>query len=187
MTSTSATAERRQHLAFVLGGGDYAVGILKVKEILQYEEITAVPSTPRSIRGVINLRGRVVPVVDLAVKCGMPKTPVTRRTCILVVEAELGGAATVMGLMADSVSEVIDLGPDEIEPTPAFGAGIRVDYLLGMGRFGRKLILLLDIDRMLSADEREVTLAAARGEIEAAAAAAGAAAAHPPDLQAPPA
>jgi purine-binding chemotaxis protein CheW len=170
MISRNEVAERPQYLSFVLGGGDYAVGILKVKEILQYEDITAVPSTPRSIRGVINLRGRVVPVVDLAIRCGMPETPTTRRTCILVVETALGGAPTVMGLMADSVSEVIDLGPGDVEPPPAFGAGVQVDYLVGMGKVGRKFVLLLDIDRMLSADERELALAVRRGELEAAAA-----------------
>ncbi len=164
MKSPSEAIERQQYLAFALAGGDYAVGILKVKEILQYQEITPVPSTPRSIRGVLNLRGTVVPVVDLAVKFGLPASPVTKRTCVLVVETALDGMAAIMGLMADAVSEVVELGPDDVEAPPAFGTHVRVDYLLGMGKMGRRFVLLLDIDKVLSADERELAAAAARGE-----------------------
>jgi purine-binding chemotaxis protein CheW len=165
MSSASEVAERQQYLAFTLAGGDYAVGILKVKEILQYEEITAVPSTPRSIRGVLNLRGSVVPVVDLVVKFGLPETPVTKRTCVLVVETALDGVATVMGVVADAVSEVIELGADDIEEPPAFGTRVKVDYLVGMGKVGKRFVLLLDIDRVLSADERDLAAAAARGDL----------------------
>lgn len=156
MSSASEVAERRQYLAFALAGGDYAVGILKVKEILQYEGITRVPSTPRSIRGVINLRGSVVPVVDLAVKFGLPEAAVTNRTCVLVVETLFDGVPAVMGLMADAVSEVIDLGAEDVEQPPSFGTRVKVDYLLGMGKVGKRFVLLLDIDRVLSADEREL-------------------------------
>jgi purine-binding chemotaxis protein CheW len=153
--------ERQQYLSFRLAGGDYAVGILKVKEILQYEEITAVPSTPPSIRGVLNLRGNVVPVIDLAVKFGAPAAPVTKRTCVVVVESELDGAAAVVGLVADAVSEVIELGRGDIEEPPAFGTGLRLEYLLGMGKVGRRFVLLLDLDKVLSVDERELAEAAA--------------------------
>jgi purine-binding chemotaxis protein CheW len=156
--------ERQQYLAFSLAGGDYAVGILKVKEILQYEEVTPVPSTPPSIRGVLNLRGSVVPVVDLTVKFGAPAAGVTKRTGVLVVETMLDGVAAVMGLVANAVSEVIELRADDIEAAPAFGSHVHVDYLLGMGKVGKKFVLLLDIDRVLSADERELAAAAARGE-----------------------
>src|SRR5512140_3534674 len=140
MSSTSDAIERQQYLAFTLAGGEYAVGILKVKEILQYEELTRVPSTPRSIRGVLNLRGSVIPVVDLAVKFGLPDAPVTKRTCVLVVETAFGGIATVMGVVADAVSEVIELGPDDVEAPPAFGTRVRVDHLVGMGKVGRKFV-----------------------------------------------
>ncbi len=95
--------ERRQYLAFTLAGSDYAVGILQVKEILQYESVTRVPSVPPSVRGVINLRGSVVPVIDLAVKFGLAATPVTNRTCVLIVEAALEGERAVMGVLADAV------------------------------------------------------------------------------------
>jgi purine-binding chemotaxis protein CheW len=153
------TGERKQYLGFELAGVGYGISILQVKEILQFEPITKVPSTPPSIRGVINLRGNVIPVVDLAVKFGLAETAPTKWTCILVVEAKLDGDPLVMGLLADSVSEVIDLGPDELEPAPAFGCHVKVEYLLGMGKVGKKLVLLLDIDRVLSAAEGEVAAA----------------------------
>jgi purine-binding chemotaxis protein CheW len=159
------SSERRQFLSFNLAGSDYAVGILQVKEILQFEQVTRVPSVPPSIRGVINLRGAVVPVIDLAVKFGLPETAVTKRTCILIVEAALGEERTVVGLMADAVREVLELGPEEIEPAPSFGTQVRVDFLLGMGKAGRGFVLLLDLDRVVCAGERD--LAAHLGREEA--------------------
>jgi purine-binding chemotaxis protein CheW len=149
-------AERRQYLSFALAGSDYAVGILQVKEILQYETVTPVPSVPRSIRGIINLRGAVVPVVDLAVKFGLAAAPVTKRTCIVIVEADLQGERTVLGFVADAVREVLELGPKDVEPPPAFGTQVRVDHLLGMGKPGKGFVLLLDLDRVISADELEL-------------------------------
>ncbi len=170
--SAKDTAERRQYLSFGLAGNDYAVGILQVKEILQYETVTRVPSVPPSIRGVINLRGAVVPVVDLAVKFGLPATPVTKRTCILIVEAALGGERTVMGVVADAVREVLELGPEEIEPPPSFGTQVRVDFLVGMGRAGKGFVLLLDLDRVISAGERDLSATLQAGEVTAGAVAA---------------
>ncbi len=167
MSSAAEIVERQQYLAFTLAGGEYAVGILKVKEILQYEELTRVPSTPRSIRGVLNLRGSVIPVVDLAVKFGLPEAPVTKRTCVLVVETAFGGIPTVMGLVADAVSEVIELGPDDVEAPPAFGTRVRVDHLVGLGKVGKKFVLLLDIDKVLSADEQDLVAAAAQVPVPA--------------------
>jgi purine-binding chemotaxis protein CheW len=169
MSSAADVIERQQYLAFTLAGGEYAVGILKVKEILQYEELTRVPSTPRSIRGVLNLRGSVIPVVDLAVKFGLPEPAVTKRTCVLVVETAFGGVPTVMGVVADAVSEVIELGADDIEAPPAFGTRVRVDHLVGMGKVGKKFVLLLDIDEVLSADEQDLAAAAAHVPLPAAA------------------
>ncbi len=168
MTTASESAPIQQYLVFGLAGGEYGIGILKVREILQYEEVTRVPSTPRSIRGVLNLRGSVVPVVDLAVKFGLEETAVTRRTCVLVVENAVDGLSTVMGIVADSVSEVVELSPSDIEEPPDFGTHVHVDYLLGMGKLGRKFVLLLDIDKVLSADERELAALATRGELPAA-------------------
>jgi purine-binding chemotaxis protein CheW len=162
-------AIRAQYLSFSLRGTEYAVGILKVKEILQYEQTTRVPSTPRSVRGVINLRGQVVPVVDLAAKFGLGETEPTPFTCILIVEAAIEGASTVVGIMADSVQEVIELGGDDVEPPPAFGTHVKVDFLLGMGKLGKRFVLLLDIDRVISADEKEFAREIASGEPAAAA------------------
>jgi purine-binding chemotaxis protein CheW len=159
--ATEGTTDVRQYLSFTLGGSDYAVGILQVKEILQYEAITRIPSVPSSIRGVINLRGAVVPVVDLAVKFGLPVTEVTKRTCILIVEASLDGERTVVGVVADAVREVLELGTQDIEAPPSFGTQVRVEFLLGMGKVGKGFVLLLDLDRVLSAGEREALQLAA--------------------------
>ena len=145
--------EQAQYLTFYIAGQEYAVGILRVKEIIEYDTLTIVPATPACIRGVINLRGCVVPVVDLAIKFGLPETAITKRTCIVIVETNLDGDQTVMGVMAESVSQVIDLLPGEIEPPPPFGTQVRVDYLLGMGKTERKFIMILDIDKVLSSNE----------------------------------
>jgi purine-binding chemotaxis protein CheW len=157
-------AQGGQYLGFYLAGEEYGVDILRVKEILEYETVTRVPTTPPSIRGVINLRGSVVPVVDLAVRFGLPETAVTRRSCIVVIEVELAGERTVMGLLAESVSQVIDLPAGEIEPPPPFGTRMRVDCLLGMGKAGKKFVLLLDVDAVLSTDEVLAAAALQDGE-----------------------
>ena len=156
---------RTQYLSFSLRGTEYAVGILKVKEILQHEQTTRVPSTPKSVRGVINLRGQVVPVVDLAAKFGLGETATTRLTCILIVEAQVEGTPTVVGVLADSVQEVIELGKDDIEPTPAFGTQVKIDFLLGVGKMGKRFVLLLDLDRVISADEKEFAREVATGGV----------------------
>ncbi len=153
MGTEPAAVEQSQYLTFRLAGEEYAIGILRVKEILEYGIITKVPQTPPSIPGVINLRGSVVPVVDLAGKFGLPPSPVTKRTCIIIVEADLDGTRTVMGVLADAVSQVMDLAPEDIEPPPTFGTAVRVDYLQGMGKLGKKFVLLLNVDRILSAPE----------------------------------
>lgn len=171
MAQAAEADDRAQYLSFSLAGGEYGVGILKVKEILQYETVTRVPSTPRSVRGVINLRGQVVPVVDLAAKFGLAETEVSRLTCILIVEARLDGQPAVVGVMADAVREVIELGPADVEPAPAFGTAVKVDFLLGMGKVGKRFVLLLDLDRLISADEKELARDAAAGALDAAVAA----------------
>jgi purine-binding chemotaxis protein CheW len=156
MSQTDQQGQVAQYLSFELAGAEYGVGILSVKEILQYETITPVPSVPRSVRGVINLRGCVVPVIDLAAKFGLDETVVTPRTCILIMEVKLDDRPTVMGLMADAVREVIELGPQDIEAPPAFGTRVKVEHLVGMGKAsGKRFVLLLDVDRVVSADEQE--------------------------------
>lgn len=141
-----------QYLTFRMAGEEYAIGILQVREILRYETLTRVPAAPPSIRGVLNLRGSVVPVVDLALKFGMGETVVNARTCIVIVEAELEGRPTTLGVLADAVSQVIDLPASEIEPPPHFGTRVRSEYLRGLARLGERFALVLEIDRVLSAE-----------------------------------
>jgi purine-binding chemotaxis protein CheW len=142
-----------QYLCFRLAGEECAIGILRVREIIEYDTVTKVPSMPPWVRGVMNLRGAVVPVIDLTVKFGLPESPVTNRTCIVIAEVALDGEPAVMGIVVDAVSQVLELSQADIEPPPAFGAAVRVDYLLGLGKFGDRFVLLLDIDRVLSATE----------------------------------
>lgn len=153
MTTTNEAIGHTQYLTFYLGGEEYAISILEVKELIEYEVVTAVPGVPAWIRGVINVRGRVVPIVDLAVKFGLPEGGVTNRTCIVIVEVALDGEPTTMGIVADSVSQVVELLPEDIEEAPPFGSQVRVDYLVGMGKVGQKFALILDIGRVLSANE----------------------------------
>ena len=150
-----------QYLSFTIAGTDYGLPILAVKEILQHEEPTAVPGTPPSIRGVINVRGQVVPVVDLAVKFGKAETVASNRTCILVVEARAGKDRLVVGVLADAVNEVLDLPAGQIEPPPAFGTNVRLDFLTGMGKVGKGFVLLLDADCVLTTSEMELAAQAA--------------------------
>jgi purine-binding chemotaxis protein CheW len=143
----------QQYLTFMIGGEEYAVSLLKVKEIIEYDTVTQVPKTPEWIRGVINLRGSVVPVIDLAVKLRQSPSVAGKLTCIVITEVQSGDEAAVMGIMADSVRQVIDLKPQDIEEPPTFGTRIKVDYLLGMARSGKKFCLLLDTEKVLSTDE----------------------------------
>jgi len=147
------TAEQTQLLTFLLAGDSYAVGILRVREIIEYDAVTRVPNVPASIRGVINLRGAVVPVVDLAVRFGLGESRLTKRSCVIIVEVDVNGDRLVMGLMADAVSQVIDLPPGDIEPPPDFGTRVRADFLKGLGKIGKNFVLILDIDRVLSNEE----------------------------------
>jgi purine-binding chemotaxis protein CheW len=151
----------RQFLSFVVGGTDFGVPILKVKEILQFEGVTRVPGTPASIRGVINVRGSVVPVVDLGVKFGKGEVPETKRTCVLVVETKALDETLTLGVIADAVSEVVDLADEDIEPPPAFGTGVKLDHITGMGKVGKGFVILLDIDRVLTASEADLAAATA--------------------------
>lgn len=144
---------QQQYLTFFLADEEYAIGIQRVKEIIEYTPITRVPKVPEWIRGVINLRGNVVPVVDLALRFGLQERPVTKTSCIVVVEVEQDSERTVMGIVADAVNQVIDLSPQDIEEPPAFGTQVRLDYLYGMGKVGQKFALILNLDRVLSATE----------------------------------
>lgn len=153
MPAAAKPSDRAQYLTFSLSGGEYAIAVLRVREIIEHESVTRVPSTPAFVRGVINLRGSVVPVVDLARKFGLAESPVTKRTCIVIVEAESGGDRVVMGVLADAVNQVVEFSSAEIETTPSFGAPIRVDFLKGLGKLGDAFVLILDTDRVLSTEE----------------------------------
>jgi purine-binding chemotaxis protein CheW len=148
-----AVEEDHQYLTFLLGGEMFAIAILNIKEIIEYGSLTEVPMMPGFIRGVINLRGSVVPVVDLSVRFGRNRTEVSRRTCIVIIEVANGDEKHDIGVMVDSVSEVLEIPRSEIEPPPAFGAKIRVDFMAGMGKVAGKFVILLDADKVLSVDE----------------------------------
>jgi purine-binding chemotaxis protein CheW len=142
-----------QYLTFLLGGEMFAVGILNVKEIIEYGHLTEIPMMPAFIRGVINLRGSVVPVIDLSARFGGKTTEVSRRTCIVIVEVSDGDLRHDIGIMVDAVSEVLDIPGSEIEPPPSFGAKIRADFIFGMGKVNGKFVIILNIDKVLSVEE----------------------------------
>ena len=144
---------KAQYLTFLTAGEEYAISIVKVLEIIEYDTVTKVPNTPAWTSGVTNLRGRVIPVIDLAVKFGLPPSRITKYSCIIITDVMFQGEKLTMGVLADSVSQVMDLSADEIEKTPPFGTRVKTEYLLGMGALGRKFCLILDIDKVLSAEE----------------------------------
>ena len=149
----SAAQEAQQYLTFLLGGEMYAVGILNGKEIIEYGQITEIPMMPAFIRGVINLRGSVVPVIDLAARFGGSQTAVSRRTCIIIIEIVSEDARHDIGVVVDAVSEVLEVGSGDIEPPPSFGARIRADFIAGMAKIAERFVIILDIQRVLSVEE----------------------------------
>ena len=153
MNPTEDSVERSQYLTFQVGRERCAVGILQVREIIGHREPTRVPMTPPHVPGVINLRGSVVPVVDLGKKFGLPAVVVSKRTCIVIADVAIDDEPTVMGLLVDSVDAVADLAEDQIESPPAFGLGVSSQYLRGMGRVGEAFVSILDLDRLLSAGD----------------------------------
>ena len=149
----SASIEPAQYLTFLLAQEQFAIGILGIKEIIEYHGVTEVPMMPPCVRGVINLRGAVVPVLDLLARFGRPSSAVTKRTCVVIVEVEGAEERHVVGLLVDAVNEVLDIAPADIEPPPSFGARVRSDFIQGVGKVKGKFVLLLDVDCALSLDE----------------------------------
>ncbi len=141
-----------QYLTFMLGGESFAIGIMGVKEIIEFSGITEVPMMPECIRGVINLRGAVVPVMDLAARFGRPLAVPGKRTCIVIVETETDGERQVTGVVVDSVSAVLDIAASEIEPAPSFGTRIQGDFIAGMGKLNGKFVILLNVGQVLALD-----------------------------------
>jgi purine-binding chemotaxis protein CheW len=162
-----------QYLTFQLAGEEYAIAILPVREIIGYGPLTTVPQAPPSVRGVVNLRGSVVPVIDLAVKFSLPASPLTNKTSIVILEMGHEDRKSVVGILADAVNQVVEWHADDILPVPAFGTQARVDFLRGMGKADAKFVLILDIDKVLAAAEpspaRTVAAYAAQGADGAAA------------------
>ncbi len=154
---SSHSAQAGQYLTFALNGETYAIGILNIKEIIDFGDLTEVPMMPSFIKGVINLRGRVVPVIDLTARFGHGVTQIAKRTSVIIVEiadpAADGEMLQNIGIMVDAVNEVVDIGPDQIEPAPSFGARIRADFISGMAKRNNKFVILLAADRVLSIDE----------------------------------
>lgn len=147
--------EQGQYLIFTLAQETFAMGILAIKEIIEYGALTAVPMMPEVVRGVINLRGAVVPVIDLSARFGRGQTEVGRRTCIVIVELAQDGERHDVGVIVDSVNEVMEIGIGDIEPAPSFGAKIRTDFIAGMGKLDNRFVIILNIDQVLSLDEIE--------------------------------
>lgn len=160
----SAGAEQSQYLTFLLGGELFALGILAVKEIIEYGQLTSVPMMPSCIRGVINLRGAVVPVIDLSARFGREPTALTRRTCIVIAEVQVEQERLTVGVIVDAVNEVLDIAPSDIEPAPSFGARLRTDFITGMGKVGPKFVVILNVDRVLSLEDLAALVSAQMAE-----------------------
>ena len=165
--AVQAIAEQSQYLTFMLSGETFAIGILSIKEIIEYDALTVVPMMPECVRGVINLRGAVVPVIDLGVRFRRAASETTKRTCIVIVEVETGGERQDVGVIVDAVNEVVEIPGSEIEPAPSFGAKIRAEFIAGMGKVGGRFVIILDVDHVLSAGDLEA-LASAGAEALAA-------------------
>jgi len=159
-TAKGTFARESKYLTFSLANEEYGIGILKVKEIIGMMAITAIPQAPDFVKGVINLRGKVIPVIDLRGRFGMETINYTERTCIIVVEIVRGGSSVSMGIVVDAVSEVLNIKATEIENTPTFGVKLNTDFILGMAKINNDVKILLDIDLVLM-DERMAALAAA--------------------------
>jgi purine-binding chemotaxis protein CheW len=166
MALTKIAAERRhdqnQYLTFVLGRETFALGILGIKEILEYQAPTDVPMMPAFVRGVVNLRGMVVPVIDLCARFGRASAVVSKKTCIVIVETLHETESQVLGILVDAVNEVLEIPHTDIEPAPSFGSSVRTDFIQGMGKVREKFVVILDVDSVLSFDEME-TLAVGLG------------------------
>lgn len=152
----TATDTRQQYLTFTLGEALFAVGTLNVREIIEYGHLTPVPLMPPSILGVINLRGGVVPILDLRQRFGQGATQVSRRSCIVILEVQRSGIDQVIGIVVEAVNAVLEIPEQDIEPPPSFGSQIPTDFLIGMGKLDTRLVVLLDIGRVLSLDDLQL-------------------------------
>jgi purine-binding chemotaxis protein CheW len=145
--------ESEQHLTFGLGKETFAIPISRIREVIQFEGLTEVPLTPPFVRGVLNLRGSVVPVIDLSVRFDRPLTQIGPRTCVVILEVPAAEAAVVLGVLVDHVNEVLGIGADDVEPAPSFGSSVRCDFVSGVAKVGRRFVIVLDVARVLSVEE----------------------------------
>ena len=160
--SVAGITETVQYLTFQLSDEIFAIDVSKVREILEFTSITKVPQTPEFMRGVINLRGSVVPVIDLRLNFGMECTEQTVNTCIIVVEVNLDGETIVLGALADSVQEVMEMEPDKIEPAPHLGTKLNTEFIKGMGKLDNDFVMILDIDKVFASDDLAVAQSSLR-------------------------
>ena len=151
--AVAAVQSTAQYLTFLLGDGVFAMDIATVREIIQHGQLTTVPLMPTFVRGVMNLRGAVVPVIDLQARLGKAATTVGKKTCVIIFDAQRDNERVELGLMVDAVSEVIEIPASEIEPPPQFGSAIKRDFIKGMGKVGGKFVIILDPERALDVDE----------------------------------
>jgi purine-binding chemotaxis protein CheW len=159
--------ESHQYLMFMVADEMYAIGILNIKEIIEYANVTSVPMMPVYIRGVINLRGSVVPVIDLGSRFGHSESEVSKRTCIVILEMGTDDERHDIGIVVDSVSEVLDVADLDIEQAPPFGVRIRTDFITGMAEIGGRFVVVLNVERVLAVDEMSMVAAIAQGGVEA--------------------
>jgi len=159
----AAAADRQQYLTFMLGREVFAVSILRIKEIIEYGQLTVVPMMPEFIRGVINLRGAVVPVMDLLARFGQDSSALSKRTCVVILEIELEGETQDVGILVDAVNEVLEISGSEVEPAPRFGTNIRADFISGMGKVNGRFVIILDLNRVVSSGELQQVVEAAEG------------------------
>jgi purine-binding chemotaxis protein CheW len=164
--SIASITDTRQYLTFQLGEEVFALGVSNVREILEFTTVTKVPKTPEFMRGVINLRGSVVPVLDMRLKFGLTRTEKTVDTCIIVVEVSFEEENTIIGALVDSVQEVFDLEPDQIEPAPKIGTQLKTEFIKGMGKRDDQFIIILDIDKVFSSEELAVANGVSTEEIQ---------------------
>jgi len=164
-----AAADRQQYLTFMLGREVFAVSILRIKEIIEYGQLTVVPMMPEFIRGVINLRGAVVPVMDLLARFGQDSSALSKRTCVVILEIELEGETQDVGILVDAVNEVLEISGSEVEPAPRFGTNVRADFISGMGKVNGRFVIILDLNRVVSAGALQQVVEAAAEAVTAAA------------------
>lgn len=148
--------ELSKYLSFKMGRENFGIGILAIKEIIEYGNITELPMMPAFVRGAINLRGHIVPIMDLAIRLGRKSQEVTKRTCVVIIEIFAQGISMDIGVVVDAVNEVIDILPEDIDPAPSFGGTVKTDFLRGMGKIGDGFLILLDINNIISAKEMEL-------------------------------